>query len=289
MSEGEFAIAATKETVFFSRRQGGLCQWIMTTIENRSERSVRGTVTIEAAGEQVTTPLEIGPGVGEYRCYAPALWPERPPTDQAPVRLKVGEATVTSAAAVGHHRPWTVYLLSDVCTDYTWAYGDEQRVRSDDADLTEAEIAQAEATEDGPAPSRNHYNLVHAREVEFYLERYPDRAARLFDHIRRGTITLNPFFNMCLTADMGLEELIRHFYPARAWAVQHGLELAYANHQETPTLTWAMAGVLAGCGVGHLVKSILPHECPWVGRLAEPPIFRWEGPDGSRVLVRRRN
>src|SRR5205823_87111 len=31
------------------------------------------------------------------------------------------------------------------------------------------------------------------------------------------------------------------------------------------------------------------YECPWARRLEEPPMFAWEGPDGSRVLVRRRN
>jgi hypothetical protein len=94
---------------------------------------------------------------------------------------------------------------------------------------------------------------------------------------------------MFATNDVTLEEMIRHFYPARTWAIEHGLDMGYGNHQETPTISWAMASVLAGAGVKHLVKSILPYECPWAKRLEEPPIFIWEGPDGSRILVRRRN
>ena len=285
----EISIVETKETIFFSHERGALCQWILVTIENHFGQALAGTVAIEAGSEEVVTQLEVLPGVREYRCYAPTLWPAHPPVPVAPVRLAVGSEIVTSTASVGTHRPWTVYLLSDACTDYTWVYDDVADVHAHDAAITEAEMAQVEETRDAPETDRNHYNFVHAREVEFYLERYPDQAERLFDHIRQGTLTLNPIFNMCLTGDMSLEELIRQFYPARGWARAHGLEVRYANHQETPTIASCLVPVLAGSGVGHLVKSILPYECPWAARLEEPPVFLWEGPDGSRILVRRRN
>jgi hypothetical protein len=289
MPKPRVAVVKAKETIYFSHWEGKLCQWVLVTIENRLARPVQGTVSIVAGGEEATTPLTVAPGVWEYRCYAPTLWPHHPPVSDAPVRLVTAEGAVTATTSVGHHRPWTIYLLSDVCTDYTWVYHDEESCRADDAELMEAELALAEATRNAPAAQRNHYNTVHAREVEFYLERYPERAATLFEHLRRGTITLNPFFNMAMTCAMSLEELIRQFYPARAWAQEHGLDIGYANHQETPTIAWAMATILAGCGINHLVKSILPYECPWAKRLEEPPVFAWEGPDGSCILVRRRN
>jgi len=282
-------IVGVAETAFFSRVHGELCQWVMATVESRAPAPVRAVARIQAQGHEAVTHLDIAPGTAEYRCHAPTLWPDGAATDAAQLTLTAGGSTLTAACSVGYHRPWTVYLLSDVCTDYTWNYETEGALRADDADLTDAEVIQAQATASGPEPNRNHYNLVHARQIEFYLERYPDRVEQLFETIRRGAITLNPFFNMCLTGDMSPEELIRHFYPARAWALRHGIELAYANHQETPTIAWAMPMVLTGSGIRHVVKSILPYECPWVSRLDEPPIFIWEGPDGSRILVRRRN
>jgi len=283
------SIVEARETIFFSYVEGRLRQWVRLTIQNRSGQVVSGTATVAAGGEEAVTVLEIRPGVRDYTVYAPTLWPLHPPEPAAPLCLTAGGETATATVPVGAHRPWTIYLLSDVCTDYTWAYASVDDVHADDAAITEAELLQAEATRDAPEADRNHYNFVHAREVEFYLERYPDQAGRLFDHIREGTITLNPIYNMCLTGDMSLEELIRQFYPARRWAKEHGLEVAYANHQETPTIAWAMVPVLAGSGVRHLVKSILPYECPWAARLEEPPVFVWEGPDGSRILVRRHN
>ena len=146
MPEPRLAIVKAQETLFFSHWEGKLCQWVLATIENRWGRPMPGTGTIAAAGEEVATPLEVAPGVREYRCYAPTLWPHHPPVAEAPVRLTTPEGVATAVTSVGHHRPWTVYLLSDVCTDYTWVYHDEESCRADDADLMEAELALAEAT-----------------------------------------------------------------------------------------------------------------------------------------------
>jgi alpha-mannosidase len=285
-------VVESRETIFFGQHRGRLCQWILVTLENRSGGPMPGAVMIEAGGEQVRTDLELALGVQEYRCFAPVLWPDKGPTSDAMLRVEVeGNAIVEAATSVGHHRPWTVYLLSDVCTDYAWVYDDEATFKADDAALTAAEmgVAEAQAADRADPANRNHYNLVHARQVEFYLDNFPADADRLFEHIRRGTIQFNPFFNMFLTGVVSPEELIRHFYPARAWALGQGLDMGYGNHQETPAITWAMATVLAGMGVQHLVRAMYPYECPWVKRLQEPPIYHWEGPDGSRVLVRRRN
>ncbi|MDI7275185.1 MAG: glycoside hydrolase family 38 C-terminal domain-containing protein [Anaerolineae bacterium] len=286
---GSIAVVDARETIFFGRHGERLCQWVTAVLESRLEGPLPGTVTITAAGQAVETSLRIEPGVQEYRCYAPVLWPDHPPLEVAPLRVEVGGEVASASVAVGHHRPWTVYVLADDCTDYTWVYSDEAAMRADDAELTEAELRLCEATAGAPEGERNRYNLAVARQVEFYLERFPRHRERLFEHIRRGDVTLNPLFNMCLTGDMSLEELIRQLYPARNWARDEGLDIGCANHQETPAITWAMATVLAGCGIRHLVKGNLPYECPWASRYEEPPVFLWEGPDGSQVLYRRRN
>ncbi len=285
----DLAVVEAHETLFFSHDGGRLRQWLMATVACRLRKPVPATITVTAGGEEAVTTFELLPGAHEYRCYAPALWPDRPPEEAAPLCLQAGGAQAGAVVRVGHHRPWTVYVLADDCTDYTWVYGDEQTMRADDAELTRAELELAEGTADGPAHNRSRYNMAVARQVEFFLEHYPDHAERLFAAMREGLITLNPFFNMCLSGMASLEELIRQFYPARSWARQHGLDLSCANHQETPAITWVLATVLAESGIPYLVKGNLPYECPWARRLAEPPVFLWEGPDGSRVLYRRRN
>ncbi|MDQ3413154.1 MAG: hypothetical protein M3509_13665, partial [Chloroflexota bacterium] len=297
MQNTALAVVSSAETVFFKRvaeplvAAAGpvLCQQVLVTIANHGPAPVAGRVAIAAAGDTVVTRLEIAPGVAEYACFGPTLWPHKAPEAAALVSLYAEGVVHEATTPLGHHRPWTYFLLSDTCTDCTWVYDSEDDVRRADAALTAAELDLAERLAGGPHRQESHYNFVHAREAEYFVEIYPEQADRLYDHVRRGTITLNPIYNMAITCAMSLEELIRQLYPARALALKEGLDIGYANHQETPTIAWIMATVLAESGVGHLVKSILPYECPWAARLEEPPIFIWEGPDGSRVLVRRRN
>jgi hypothetical protein len=297
MRDSSFDVVSCQETIFFKHvaepdivaAEPVLCQQVLVTIANDGSEPVAGRVTITADEQPVTTRLAIAPGVAEYACFGSVLWPDRAPDPAASVRLEAAGAVVEATTPLGHHRPWTVYLLSDLCTDHTWVYDQEEHVRRDDAAITLTEMDLAEALADGPQPQPSHYNLVHTLSAEYFLATYADQADRFFDHVRRGTITLNPIYNMAITCAMSLEELIRQLYPARSLALREGLDIGYANHQETPTIAWAMATVLAESGVGHLVKSILPYECPWAARLEEPPVFLWEGPDGSRILVRRRN
>lgn len=289
MSVDSIAVLSSHERPFFSSMDGALRQWIDVTIASRLPAPLEARVTISAAGMNAETAVQLQPGVWEYRCLAPQLWPAHPPEPAAALSVEAGTQRAEATVPVGGHRPWTVYLLADACTDATWVYDDLRPMKEDDAAITLAEMDVADAYQSGPDASRNHYNLVHHREIEYFLEVYPDQEERLVNHVRRGTIELNPFRTMCSTSNLTLEELIRHFYPARRWAAKEGVPLRYANHQETPTIAWATATILAQSGIGHLVKSILPYECPWVRRLEEPPVFYWEGPDGSRILVRRRN
>ncbi len=282
-------IVHAQETIFFSHYQGVLRQWIQVMLENGAGDPVKATLKITAGGEEVITPLEIIPGKQEYRGYAPVLWPQKPADQNAMIELISASQREQVVTTIGSHRPWTVYLLADVCTDATWVYANYPDMRKDDADLTCSELLLAEATRGSPEANHNHYNLVHSLNLTYFEEFYPEQKPRLVEAIRRGEITLNPFLNMTLTQNVSLEEQIRHFYPARGWADEFGLEIGYANHQETPSIAWDMAGILAGCGIEHLIKAILPYECPWAARLGEPPIFLWEGPDGSQILYRRRN
>lgn len=281
-------IIHARETLYFSHVDGILKQWVEVSIENFLDKPGLARFTIKAGGEEVETQVEIIPGYNVYRVYAPVLLREQSVDLHALVRVdSQGEMSKTETT-IGSHRPWKVYLLSDACVDYVWAYEDEQKMRSDDAALVLAEIVEAEKCISKAEANHNHYNLVHSREIEYFLEHYPDQAQRLFKHFQDGSLTLNPVLNMTSTTNLSLEGLIRSLYPAHRLAKQHDLDDDYANLQETPTAAWGMASILAGSGVQHLVRSVLPYECPWAKRLEEPPIYFWEGPDGSRILVRLR-
>jgi len=285
------AILAAKETIFFAppSPQGPIRQWIELTLDNRTGALLQGQATLLAGGEEVHTPLSIRPGQHVYHCDAPVLWPRFEPAPYAPVTVTTGGHTIRGTAPVGTHRPWTIYLLSDTCVDYTWVYEDLGRVSADAATVIKAELAACRTTADAPFENQNRYNVLHTGELEFFLEHAsPGEIEEWARWTRSGHLTLSPYRNMAMTAAQSLEEGIRQFYPARDLEQRWGINIGYANHQETPTITWGQATVLAESGIGHLVKSILPYECPWNSRLVEPPLYFWEGPDGNRVLVRHR-
>lgn len=288
-SEYQVTLHSSQETLFFSQHAGELCQWILTNIENHTQLMKKANVTIRAGNREVETALDIEPGLHEYRVYAPVLWLQSPPEPAASLSIEVDGHLISTQVSVGHHRPWTVYLLSDVCTDATWVYDSFEAMVKDDAELLEAELRFAEKTRNKPLPNRNHYNLVHARQIEYFLSIFPEKRDLLIRSFQQGVVQLNPFYTMMNTGAVSLEELIRHFYPARNFARQYGLDYSYANHQETPSITWGMATVLSGAGIRHLIKAILPYECPWVSRAQEPPLFIWEGPDGGQITLRKRN
>jgi hypothetical protein len=157
MRNHKIAISETRETIYFAYEGKALRQWIGVTVESHLSQPKSGTVTIRAGGEEVSTQLDIEPGVKEYRCYAPTLWPDHQPESKAPVHLVVGEDVADAVTSVGTHRPWKIYLLTDACTDYTWVYDNVGKVHADDAAILEAEMTVSEQT------GENAYNLVHAR------------------------------------------------------------------------------------------------------------------------------
>ena len=263
MSSDDLSILETRETVFYGDHDGKLCQWI--GLDHREQTGCRcpATVLIAGGGDEAATRVTGSmPGVREYRVYAPTLWPCYPAIDQAPVRLTIAGQTWLATVGVGHHRPWSLYLLSDVCTDYCWAYSDEQACRADDARLVEAEMGLAESTAGEPEAIRNHYNMVVSREVEFFLDHYPHQSEKAFRAYPPWRHHPEPHPQHAIDPGQQLGGAHSRALPGSPVVQEHGFDITCANHQETPTMTWAMATVLAECGIGHLVKSILALRVP---------------------------
>ena len=190
------------ETVFFSHVEGCLRQWVDLRLSNNSVNEISAVLTITAGGEAVETRLLIRSGEMIYRAYAPVQWP-RPP-EESWLSLRTGEQQLETRICLGHHRPWTIYLLSDVCNDYVWAY---------DAENVSALMMP-------PSPKLNwmpeHITISSIPANQIFIEHYPDQAERLFNALGSGQITLNPVLNMSLYGCMSLEEIIRSFYPSPA-------------------------------------------------------------------------
>jgi len=188
-----------------------------------------------------------------------------------------------AAPARGDANTWRIIIANDTCPDVTWGFTEEQ-TRQAFADLIAAHLDEMNRTDSGPSESRDHYNLSAFIEAEAFLERYPERQEEFVRRVREGRICVSPFLCNSLWGFQSVEGVLRAFYPARRFERMHGLVLDMAAHIELPSLPWGLATILAGCGVRWTSVPFLDYDCTF-GRLRNPPLFRWVGPDGAEVRV----
>ena len=198
--------------------------------------------------------------------------------------LLAGLAAVAPLAGAGEDaKMWTIYITHDNCPDYTWGFSEEQ-TRKAFADIVRGHLDEMTRT-DGEAPeNRDRYNMAVAQEALCFAERYPERKAELIRRIKEGRVFVSPYLCNSLWAFQSVESAIRTFYPARRLEREWGIAMDVAEHIEEPSLPWGVASILAGCGVRWLSNPFYAYDSTFRG-LTNPPLFVFEGPDGSRVRV----
>ncbi len=109
----------------------------------------------------------------------------------------------------------------------------------------------------------------------------PARRARIEQAIREGAIAFHalPFTTHTETQD--LEDLVRGLGFSSRLARQYGLPLPIgAKMTDVPSHSWVMPTLLAHAGVRFLQLGCNDSSA----FMRVPPLFWWEGPDGSRIL-----
>jgi hypothetical protein len=197
----------------------------------------------------------------------------------AALALALGLALGSAAAPP----QWTLLVANDTCPDYTWG-DDEPTTRRDFAELVRAHLDEMTRTDAFAPGARDHYTMI-TQEALCFLERYPEREAELVQRLREGRLLLSP--NLCNTlwGFQSIEAGLRNFYPARR--LERRWELppaALVHHIEYPGLPWGVVSLLSGCGVRWLTMPYLSYDSNFA-QLQAPPVFRLEGPDGSRINV----
>ncbi len=178
---------------------------------------------------------------------------------------------------------WTVYVTNDNCPDYTWGYSEEQ-TRQSFADIVRGHLDEMNRT-DGESPeNQDRYNMAVTHEALCFVERYPERKGELIRRIKEGRVFVSPYLCNSLWAFQSVEGAIRTFYPARRLERAWGIPIDVAEHIEQPSLPWGVASILAGCGVRWLSNPFYKYDSTF-DRLTNPPLFLFEGPDGSRIRV----
>jgi len=277
-----------RETIFFSEVDGRLCQRMELDI---CWTAWRGVLDVEISTNDASASRNLyvkgtGPDTrATVRCWAPAVWPDGPVQARLTVRWRdrVAEGHVT----IGSHRPWTIYLLSDLCADDTWAYDNLEEHDGDDCATTLAEL------EAGPG---NSYNFATTYQVQRFLRRRPEGEKRaLKDALRTGRFYVTPVPNQFLAGLFQLAAFPLMLEPYRGVLDRLGKvspDLTRdAYHMEAPTWTVGLGNLLRCAGFQSFGKSMLnyPEHAPWVDTLRElPRLTRWQvAPEGFVYLLFR--
>jgi len=189
----------------------------------------------------------------------------------------------TGAQAPDDASEWTLYVANDNCPDYTWGYTEEQ-TRQALADIVRGHLDEMKRTDNEPPENRDRYNMAVTQEALCFVERYPDRKDELIRRIKEGRVFVSPYLCNTLWAFQSVEGSIRAFYPARRLERDWGIPMDVAEHIEEPSLPWGVATILAGCGIKWLSNPFYSYDSTF-GSLKNPPLFIYEGPDGSRIRV----
>ena len=192
-------------------------------------------------------------------------------------------AAPDSAEASVPRTPWRIIIANDTCPDVTWGFTEAQ-TRQAFADLIAAHLEEMMRTDALAPENRDHYNATAFIEAQAFLEKYPGRKDEFVRRVREGRICLSPFLCNTLWGFQSVEGALRAFYPARRFEREHRIPLSVAEHIELPSLPWGMATLMAGCGIRWTSVPFLDYDSAFKG-LQNPPLFRWEGPDGSEVRV----
>jgi len=178
---------------------------------------------------------------------------------------------------------WTVYVANDNCPDYTWGLT-EQETRKAFADIVKGHLDEMNRTDAEKPENQDRYNMAVTQEALCFVERYPARKDELIKRIKEGRVFVSPFLCNSLWGFQSVEGAVRTFYPARRLERDWGIPIDVAEHIEEPSMPWGMATILAGCGIRWLSNPFYAYDSTF-GDLRCPPLFLWEGPDGSRVRV----
>jgi hypothetical protein len=192
-------------------------------------------------------------------------------------------ATAARSQETADGSKWTIYITNDTCFDYTWALNEEES-RQSSADLVLSHLEQMTKTDGEKPENRDRFNMPVTQQALCFIDRYPARKAELLRRMREGRVYVSPFLNNTLWGFQSLEGALRSFYPARRLEKEWGIPLDCAEHIELPSLPWGVASILSGCGIRWLLVPFLDYDSTFSG-LRNPPLFNFEGPDGSRIRV----
>ncbi|MCB0217711.1 MAG: glycoside hydrolase [Chloroflexi bacterium] len=231
--------------------------------------------------------------LGQAAALLPGFWlgpwlGERvgPETSAGPGEPRVPRRPAEPAGAAQRDR-LRIYIAPDDHTDYFWSAG-EEAYRQAFLDTLDYYLDLADATAELPIEQQSRWNCDGWLWLRTYEQhRSPEAFARLIARIASGHVSV-PLNALCICpGGAPAEALLRGmYYPGRIEREQ-GLRFRLAYLIENQTLPYGVAALFAGAGARYSWKGICGCDTrlPRAGE-REREIYWWQGPDGSRLLMK---
>jgi alpha-mannosidase len=260
------------ETPYFYREGSALLQAAAVRIEGlEAGKPVR--VEVESGGGSRVTEHECPGGAGELTVLLPTG------ARTAALRAEAGGGEARTVVSAGGIRPWTVYVAQDKHLDYCWKHGVE--------DVMSRIYALTDYCIDAHASHGMRFNFDCTLWLEEYLRgRSGARTRALVGLLRSGAFQMASMTSVLFNGILTEEEMIHALMPARRFERDHGIPATTVMPNEAPGMPWGMAAVLAGSGIGYVVRGAYDLNNANIRNRDPHPLFWWEGPDGSRLLTK---
>lgn len=287
-------IASVDPTVLFAEDGADLQQLVSLTVENQADPA-RADLEVTLGEIRVTRDLGLlAQGENALQVYVPDV---RKSVRAEFVLRAAGQVQDRHAMAWQPRRHWRVFFVP--ITHHDLGYTDTiENVLRDFAGFYDKVLEFCDQTRDWPHWAKYRYTLESTWSIQHFLDkRPPEVAQRLGQYIKEGRIEVGALFGNQISGLCGHEELIRLMYPSFRLQREFGAQILCGSITDVPGLSWGLPTVMAGAGVKYFFAG-LPTYFEWgrndihtfwdedaILRHGRPDAFRWQGPDGSEVLV----
>lgn len=294
VEKASMRIVAVKPTMFFIQKGGVLKQKAEVIIENTSGPAIADLRIKSPSGTEQFSLGTVKNGKSAFDIYVPDT--DKPVPVEIALRTD-GVVKDRRKATWKPRRHWRVHIVPITHHDlgYTDTIGNV--LRKFDGFYDDILRFCAE-TDDWPEESKYRYTVEGTWSLQHFVENRPEKhVAKLAKYVQQGRIEIGALFGNEISGLCSHEELIRLMYPSFRLSRRFGGSISVGSITDVPGLSWGLPTVLAGAGVEYFFAG-LPTYFEWgrsdihtfwdesqILRDGRPDAFRWEGPDGSSILV----
>ncbi len=288
------SLVSVEPTVLVKKTGRDLSRMVKIVVQNNGEPAEAEIEAAVGSWKRTTSLGQIEQGKTAWQVEIPDI---RQPTEATFILQVDGRAQDERTIDLHPARHWKVHFVP--ITHHDLGYTDTiENVLNRYAGFYDDVLRFCDETADWPEDAKYRYTIEGAWSVQHFLRnRPPDVIARLGKYIKERRIEVGALMGNQISAICGHEEQIRLMYPSFRLQRDYGAEILTGSITDVPGLSWGLPTVMAGAGVKYFFAG-LPTYFEWgrndihtfwdesaILRKGRPDAFRWEGPDGQKVLV----